>query len=500
MPTIEIKNMTFGFDAQATLLFDHTNLTLQSEWKLGLIGRNGRGKTTLLRLLMGEYAYSGKIEHQLHFTYFPQTVLDKTQLTYYVLQELSDFEQWKIERELNLLAVDADILWRPFDSLSGGEQTKVLLALLFVDDVNYPLIDEPTNHLDVTARQQVADYLKGKKQGFIVVSHDRSFVDEVVDHVLSIEKSQLILYQGNFSVYEEQKGLRDAYEQEQNTKLKREIGRLKQTAAEKAEWSRGRERDKLGSPNKKGSGAIYDTGAIGARAARTMKRSKAIVKRMEDQASAKEQLLKDIEYVDPLSINYQPTHRKQLLSVKNLQLRYGDKALFAPISFAIQQGERIAIQGPNGSGKSSIIQYLLGTFTGEANGEVIQPQGVTISYVRQNYEDNRGTLQEFAEAHQLSYQELLNNLRKLGVERKVFHNRIEEMSMGQRKRVELAKSLATPAELFIWDEPLNYLDVFNHQQLEEIIQSVKPTMLIVEHDATFLRKVATEVITLTENI
>ncbi|MCD5001614.1 Lsa family ABC-F type ribosomal protection protein [Enterococcus saccharolyticus] len=500
MTTIEIKNMTFGFDAQATLLFDHTNLTLQSEWKLGLIGRNGRGKTTLLRLLMGEYPYSGKIEHQLHFTYFPQTVLDKRQLTYYVLQELSDFEQWKIERELNLLAVDADILWRPFDSLSGGEQTKVLLALLFVDDVNYPLIDEPTNHLDVTARKQVADYLKGKKQGFVVVSHDRSFVDEVVDHVLSIEKSQLVLYQGNFSVYEEQKGLRDAYEQEQNTKLKREIGRLKQTAAEKAEWSRGRERDKLGSPNKKGSGAIYDTGAIGARAARTMKRSKAIVKRMEDQASAKEQLLKDIEYVDPLSINYQPTHRKQLLSVKNLQLRYDDKALFAPISFAIQQGERIAIQGPNGSGKSSIIQYLLGTFTGEASGEVIQPQGVTISYVRQNYEDNRGTLQEFAEANQLSYQELLNNLRKLGVERKVFHNRIEEMSMGQRKRVELAKSLATPAELFIWDEPLNYLDVFNHQQLEEMIQSVKPTMLIVEHDATFLRKVATEVITLTENL
>ncbi|KAF1303038.1 Lsa family ABC-F type ribosomal protection protein [Candidatus Enterococcus willemsii] len=500
MTTIEIKNMTFGFDTQATLLFDHTNLTLQSEWKLGLIGRNGRGKTTLLRLLMGEYPYSGKIEHQLHFTYFPQTVLDKTQLTYYVLQELSDFEQWKIERELNLLAVDADILWRPFDSLSGGEQTKVLLALLFVDDVNYPLIDEPTNHLDVTARKQVADYLKGKKQGFVVVSHDRSFVDEVVDHVLSIEKSQLVLYQGNFSVYEEQKGLRDAYEQEQNTKLKREIGRLKQTAAEKAEWSRGRERDKLGSPNKKGSGAIYDTGAIGARAARTMKRSKAIVKRMEDQASAKEQLLKDIEYVDSLSINYQPTHRKQLLSVKNLQLRYDDKALFAPISFAIQQGERIAIQGPNGSGKSSIIQYLLGTFTGEASGEVIQPQGVSISYVRQNYEDNRGTLQEFAEANQLSYQELLNNLRKLGVERKVFHNRIEDMSMGQRKRVELAKSLATPAELFIWDEPLNYLDVFNHQQLEEMIQSVKPTMLIVEHDATFLRKVATEVITLTENL
>ena len=496
MTTIEIKNLTFGFDVQTTNLFEQTNLTIQSEWKLGLIGRNGRGKTTLLKLLMGEYTYSGKIEHQLNFTYFPQKVQDKTQLTYYVLQELSDFEQWKIELELNLLQVDSDILWRPFHSLSGGEQTKVLLALLFVDDVNYPLIDEPTNHLDVMARQQVAAYLKAKKLGFIVVSHDRSFVDEVVDHVLSIEKSQLVLYQGDFSVYEEQKGLRDQFEQEQNVKLKKEIGRLKQTAAEKAEWSRGRERDKLGSPNKPGSGAIYDTGAIGARAARTMKRSKAIVKRMEDQATEKEKLLKDMEYIEPLSMNYQVTHRKKLLTVQELQLSYGERKLFSPLTFDINQGDRLAIQGPNGSGKSSVIQHLLGIFQGEVTGEVIQPQGVTISYVRQNYEDNRGTLQEFAEEHHLSYQELLNNLWKLGVERKVFQNRIEEMSMGQRKRVELAKSLATPAELFIWDEPLNYLDVFNHKQLEEVIQLVQPTMLIVEHDRTFLNKVATKIIPL----
>ena len=496
MPTIEIKNLTFGFDVQTTNLFEQTDLTIQSEWKLGLIGRNGRGKTTLLKLLMGDYPYSGKIEHRLNFTYFPQKVADKEQLTYYVLQELSDFEQWKIERELNLLQVEADILWRPFSSLSGGEQTKVLLTLLFVDDINYPLIDEPTNHLDVTAREQVATYLREKKQGFIVVSHDRSFVDKVVDHVLSIEKSQLILYQGNFSVYEEQKGMRDQFEQEQNVKLKKEIGRLKTSAKEKADWSLSRESDNQGNAHIKGSGGTGHDGFTSARAKRMMKRSKAIVKRMEDQAAEKEQLLKDIEYIDPLSMNYQPSHRKQLLTVEQLQLSYGERTLFAPLSFEISKGNRVAIQGPNGSGKSSIIQYLLGTFQGEATGNVMQPQGVTISYVRQNYEDNRGTLTEFAEEHGLSYQDLLNNLFKLGVERKVFQNRIEDMSMGQRKRVELAKSLATPAELFIWDEPLNYLDVFNHKQLEEIIQEVQPTMLIVEHDTTFLENVASKVISI----
>lgn len=498
MSTIEIKHLTFGYDNQGTELFSDAELTLQTEWKLGLIGRNGRGKTTLLNLLQNKLPYAGTIQHQVSFTYFPQAVTDPTQPTYYVLQELTDFEDWKIQRELNLLQLDPEILWREFGTLSGGEQTKVLLALLFVDEVNFPLIDEPTNHLDVVARKQVADYLKQKRQGFILVSHDRSFVDQVVDHVLSIEKSRLVLYQGNFSVYEEQKGMRDRYEQEQNQKLKKEIGRLKQTAADKAEWSRGREKDKYGKPNVKGSGAIGDTGAIGARAARVMKKAKNLERRMDNKLSEKEQLLKDIEYIDPLTINYQPTHHKLLLKVTDLQLSYEGKPLFDPLSFELHQGQRLAIQGANGSGKSSIIRWLQGTFDGEATGEILRPQQLAVSYVRQNYEDNQGTLIEFAESHHLNYQDLLNNLKKLGFERSVFQNPIQDMSMGQRKRVELAKSLATAAELFIWDEPLNYLDVFNQEQLETMITEVQPTMLIVEHDETFLKNVATEVLYLSK--
>ncbi len=115
---------------------------------------------------------------------------------------------------------------------------------MFIDDQHFPLIDEPTNHLDVVGRKQVANYLKKKNQGFIVVSHDRGFIDEVVDHVLAIEKSQLELYQGNYSVYEEQKRLKDAFEIGQNEKIKKEVSRLKKTAAEKAEWARSREGDK----------------------------------------------------------------------------------------------------------------------------------------------------------------------------------------------------------------------------------------------------------------
>lgn len=124
MSKIEIKNLTFGYDGQAKPLFEQANFLLDSQWKLGLVGRNGRGKTTLLRLLQGQLPYQGTIQQHQQFSYFPQPISDKSQLTFYVLAEISDAEQWQIEREMSQLGLAADLLWRPFNTLSGGEQTK----------------------------------------------------------------------------------------------------------------------------------------------------------------------------------------------------------------------------------------------------------------------------------------------------------------------------------------------------------------------------------------
>lgn len=495
MSTIELKHLTFGYDGQGDLLFDDVNLVMDSSWKLGLVGRNGRGKTTLLSLLQGHLTYQGDIVIPLSTVYFPLNIQNEDLLTYDALTEVSSFELWQLEREMNHLNLSPDLLWQPYSTLSGGEQTKVLLACLFTEENFFPLIDEPTNHLDAAGRQQVAKYLQ-QKAGYIVISHDRNFLDEVSDHTLAIEKNQIVLYQGNFSTYETQKETQDSYEQAENSKLKKEIGRLKQTAAEKAAWSQSREKDKYGKPSEKGSGAIGDTGFIGARAARVMKRSKQMEGRMQNQIESKEGLLKNIETVDQLSLNYQPTYHKQLIKVENLRLSYGMESLFSSLSFEINQGEIVALTGANGSGKSSVIQYLLENFTGISDGEVLRPQKLAISYVRQNYEDNQGTLKAFAEKERLDYSSFLNNLRKLGMERNVFHNKIEQMSMGQRKKVELAKSLAQPAELYIWDEPLNYLDVFNQKQLEELLVRIKPAMLIVEHDERFLKNVGAGIVKL----
>lgn len=494
MSNITMNHVTFGYDQLGTLLFEDVQLIVDEQWKLGLVGRNGRGKTTLLRMLQDQLHYQGTINHTMDFVYFPLQVADPTQLTFHALQEQGEFELWQLERELNLLACDPDVLWRPFYTLSGGEQTKVLLATLFTEEGRFPLIDEPTNHLDSLGRKQVADYLRKKKQGYILVSHDRRFLDETVDHILAIEKSQVVLYQGNFSTYEKQKARQDAFEQSQNLKLKKEISRLQKTAREKAAWSASRETDKL---NK--SKGFIDTeyrrvspGAIGADAARMMKRSKSILQRVESQISEKEQLLKNIETIEGLSMNWQPGHHRRLVQVEDLRLAYGEHLLFEKVRFELNRGECLAVTGKNGSGKSALIQALLGTFSGECFGEIFIAQGLTISYVRQKYEDNQGTLAEFAVQEGLDYPMFLNNLHKLGMERNVFENRIEHMSMGQRKKVELAKSLSQPADLYFWDEPLNYLDVFNQQQIIQLLLQVRPTMLVIEHDRYFIESVSTK--------
>lgn len=478
---IEIRNLTFSYDALVRPLFNNVNLTIDTKWRLGLIGRNGRGKTTLLNLLMKKIHQTGEVISDVEFVYFPLKIKNKNHLTYHAIGEVMPVELWKLERECQLLSLDKAILWQPFNQLSGGEQTKVLLAALFCEETSFPLLDEPTNHLDREARNTVAMYLK-KKKGYIVVSHDRTFLDQVIDHVLAIERSQLTIYKNDFSTYMEQKVIQDQYELSQNKSIKSEIERLKSTAREKSDWAIKKE------------GTSNDA-FVRAQAAKMMKRSKAIEARMKVQIEEKTKLLHNIEPVNQLIINSLSSHRNPVLRVKNFTISYGSRPLFHPITFEVFQGEQIALVGPNGSGKSSIIHYLLtGKIDGTVEGEITIPQGLITSNIQQKHDGNTGSLKEFAINHEIDYTLFLNNLRMLGIERDVFNVPIEHMSNGQKKKVEFAKTLGILAEFYLWDEPLNYLDVFNQSQIETMILAYKPTLLFVEHDQSFITNIATKTV------
>ncbi|WP_100488079.1 ribosomal protection-like ABC-F family protein [Sporolactobacillus pectinivorans] len=493
MGTIQIRNLTFRYDNMVKPLFDNITLKIDESWRLGLIGRNGRGKTTLLRLLQNQLTYSGIIETNLNFSYFPQSIQDPTQITFNILTDLglvADYEIWKIERELTRLQVDVSVLYRSFGTLSPGEQTKVLLASMFVDENHYQLIDEPTNHLDQTGRVIVANYLR-QKTGFILISHDRHFLNQIIDHVISIDRTNISVYSGNYETWYTAKTQQDALEQRENDQLKSEIKRLEKTARQKEQWSNNAERGKYAGAKRKDNSDI-DRGFVGHRAAKVMKRSVTLEKRTNNAVNEKKKLLNNVEDMTPLTLPYQAARADQVLvTVADLVLKHNQKVLNKPLGFTIKTGDRVALVGPNGVGKSTLINALLDGQQSPLirSGFAQIHYGVRVSYLPQDFANLAGTIENFASEHEVPYNMLLATLRKLGFERRLFNDCIENMSMGQKRKLALARSLCESAQLYIWDEPLNYLDVITREQVQQIISEVQPTMLIVDHDHEFIDEV-----------
>lgn len=330
MSLINVSNLTFGYDGAFDNVFENVSFQIDTDWRLGFVGRNGRGKTTFFKLLTNEFEYRGKISSNVNFEYYPYTVENTDWLTIELVREIAPSAmEWEIAKELSLLDLTDDALYRPFCTLSKGEQSKALLAALFLKENAFLLIDEPTNHLDIEAREKLAGYLK-KKKGFILISHDRYILDECTEYILAINKCNIEVMKGNFSDWQANKTLRDEYELKENEKLKGEIKRLSSSAMRTGSWS-----DKI-------------------------EKSKT---------------------------------------------------------------------------------------------------GTRVDFSKEQLEKN-----------------------------------IEDFSEGQKKKVLLAESLCTSAHLYVWDEPLNYIDVISRIQLENLLKKFSPTVILVEHDKTFSDSIATKII------
>ena len=488
MSLINVTNLTFAYDGSYENIFENVSFQLDTNWRLGFTGRNGRGKTTFLNLLLGKYEYRGSISASVAFSYFPYHVKDPSVLAIDAVEQMHpDYEYWRVAREMAKLALDDEVLYRPYGTLSNGEQTKLQLAVLFSKENNFLLIDEPTNHLDIRGRELVSRYLSGKR-GFILVSHDRSFLDGCVDHILSINKSDIQICRGNFSTWWENKARQDAFEQAENEKLKREISRLEETAREKATWSDRTEATKIGSH-------VFDRVYVGHKAEKMMARSKAIEKRQTAAIEEKSRLLKNIERSDDLKIFQTPFHTKRLAELKAVTIDYGGGAVCENISFEIRMGDRIALQGANGSGKSSIIKLLCGENIPHT-GEVWLGNGLKISYVNQDTSGLRGKLTDFARESGIDESLFLAMLAKLDVPKAQMEKDMSALSAGQKKKVLLARSICEPMHLHIWDEPMNYIDIISRMQIEAVLKEYQPTILFVEHDKAFCDNVATKVVRL----
>ena len=488
MAQIKVEGLSFQYPGSEDMIFENVSFAIDTDWKLGFIGRNGRGKTTFLNILKNRPEYAGEISGNAALEYFPFEVEDSADNVIGVIEKVDpDYELWRVQRELSLLRVNEEILYRPFKTLSGGEQTKLLLSILFAKENRFLLIDEPTNHLDLEGRERMAAYLKAKK-GFIVVSHDRRFLDACVDHVLSINRANIEVMQGNFTTWWENKENRERYENSENERLKKDISRLEETSKQTKVWAEKVEKSKIG------SGAA-DRGFIGHKAAKMMQRSKNAAARVEKAIEEKGGLLHNVEVQSDLKLFPMKHHASTVVAAHDLTVAYGDKQIIEDLTFELRQGEVISLSGKNGSGKSSLIKLIMGEEVPHT-GMLRLASGLKISYIPQDSSGLCGSLEEFIRQSEIDPTLFMTVLRKFDLKRTQFSKELSTFSAGQKKKVYLAKSLCEQAHLYIWDEPMNYIDIFSRMQIEKLILAYRPTMLLVEHDKLFTEQVASRIISL----
>lgn len=503
MAQIRVNHLTFSYEGSFDNIFEDVSFSIDTGWKLGFLGRNGKGKTTFLNLLMGKEAYAGSICAPGAFDCFPYALTEEQMqrpAAEFADQIKPQSEQWRILREMERMQENVELLYRPFHTLSPGERTKILLAILFSgEEQDFLLIDEPTNHLDWAARDKVRQYLSSKKS-FLLVSHDRDLLDACVDHVLVLNRKTIEVQSGNFSSWWENKRRKDQFAKAENEKHRKEIEALKRAAAQTVRWADKNEATKIGYHPIKEDRFIGTRAYIGAKTKKMQSRAKQIEKRMHRQIEEKEGLLVDLEEMADLKLMPLSHPKKVLVNVKDYSVTYpgAKQPAFAGLTCSVSQGERIALHGGNGCGKSTLLKMILQhagveqeQMTVSESGICETASGLIISYVSQDTSALHGGISDFCAKRNLEEGLYCAVLRQLAVEREQFGKDLSAFSEGQKKKALLAASLLTPAHLYIWDEPLNYIDVFSRMQLEALLRSVCLTLLFVEHDARFRKAVAT---------
>lgn len=501
MAQISLTNINFTYDGESEPVFKEFSTAFDSNWKLGLVARNGRGKTTLLKLLSGRLrpdSGSCHLPRSIRPLLFPpEADCTSREITKSIIElSVPEMEEWQFMRELSLLEVDPKLLFRPFNTLSPGEQGKVMLAALFANEEAYVLLDEPGNHLDIDGKRMLTGYLSGKR-GFLLVSHDRLLLDKVTGHTLALLKSGPELVAGPYHVWADHRRHVENFERAENARLSREIMLLQESARQSGQWAGKSHRE---SRKDDGSGVKFGLKEKNrVKAAKLERRAKQTERQKERAAGEKEKLLHDIEDNEPILMYPLVFHSGNVLTASDLTLSYDDKILLANASFNICQGERVCLTGQNGAGKSTLIKVIARSCVPETlhrSGSLYLPQGLKLSILWQTCELPDIKLPEYIRQKKLDITRVFSLLRKMGFSREDFDSRASDLSAGQKRKLMLAVSISEEAHLYLWDEPLNYLDIQTREQIEEVLLEACPTLVFTEHDEYFCKKIATKYLSL----
>ncbi|MBU0653635.1 MAG: ATP-binding cassette domain-containing protein [Gammaproteobacteria bacterium] len=455
-------------------LFDSIDLTIEPGERLCLVGRNGTGKSTLMKLLCREVqADDGEMIHSpdLKIARLQQDVPHGNDARVFdiVAQGLADLPpedewqiQWKVDTVLSRLQLDGEVR---FESLSGGWKRRALLACALVSEPDLLLLDEPTNHLDIPAIEWLENFLLGFKGTLLFVSHDRAFVQKLATRIIELDRGRLTSWPGNFQKYQENKQAALDAEAQQAALFDKRL-------AEEEVWIR-----------------------QGIKARRT--RNEGRVRRLEAMRAEFMQR-RNLQGKVQAQIGQADASGKIVIEATNLSYGWEDKPLIRNFSTTVLRGDKIGIIGPNGVGKTTLIKLLLGQIKADS-GKLDMGTRLQVAYFDQhrsqfdnekNLRDNLAPGNDFVEIngqkrHIISYlQDFL--FTPLQIQKPV-----KVLSGGERNRLLLARLFAQPSNLLVLDEPTNDLDAETLELLEELLIDYQGTLLLISHDRSFLNSVVT---------
>ncbi|NMB66329.1 MAG: ABC-F family ATP-binding cassette domain-containing protein [Spirochaetes bacterium] len=472
---IAVQNLAKRFGS--TLLFEDVTFTIGSKEKVGLVGRNGLGKTTLLKIIAGiEQPDEGSVSIPRHYTigymsqqlYFTKPVVRDEALS--LLPESEQHEYWRAEKILSGLGFTTSDMLKRVHELSGGFQVRLQLAKTLILNPDMLLLDEPTNYLDITSIRWLARFLQNWPGELLFITHDRGFMDSIVTHTLGIHRNRIKKIKGTTQQFYEQIALEEEiYEKTRinDERRKKEIEEF---------ISRFRAKARL--------------------ANLVQSRIKTIEKMQKREKLVP---LKNIDF----EFRYKPINAKYVLQVDSISFGYDETPLIHSLSFSVAANDRICIIGPNGKGKTTLCKLLAGSLQPQS-GTITRALGVETGYFEQT---NISTLNPNATIEdEISYSDPDNNKQRarticgsLLFEGDDALKPVSLLSGGEKSRVLLGKILVKPINLLILDEPSNHLDMEACDALLTAIDSFEGAVILVTHNELFLRAIAQRLIIFQNN-
>jgi macrolide transport system ATP-binding/permease protein len=442
---------------------------------IAIVGPNGAGKSTLLSLLAGELKpTSGSIEwigKKPSITYFKQEQEDEGNIDWEQSETSLYRSKWNVPEQAEYI------------SASGGERMKMRLSAALSTKSAVVLLDEPTNHLDAKSLDELVRIINEGKATYLIVSHDRHFIDQTADFVFEIEHRKLTVYTGNYTAYRKKKEMNRAIQEQHFIQQQRKIAKVEEQMVQLADWSEKAHREST----KKGGAKEY--WRMKAKKKDVQIRSKRMRLEAELEKEKIEKPEEEISVVFDVKGRRKKGHR--VMELKDVRKAYDGNELFKDVSFTVQAGERIALVGANGSGKSTLFRMIMGQEDFEGN--LWLTKGMSIGHMSQAVLDLPEDVTIADYFHADTYQEqgmIRTQLTNLGFDKKHWQLPLGQLSQGEKVKVKLMQFIIEGTDVLVLDEPTNHLDLPSREQLEKTLSTFPGTLLFASHDRYFTERMA----------